>query len=149
MRNCFPKSTSGAPLHTLSKLYDVPVGFVSPFFLGSVLLNLQSPKGGCCSISDDLSWSTIDQLQWVPNRQEFSTILWSWYWTFLLPDYIHFHWTIARVVLYQQEMSTLQDTWFRPFFGLPKLDVIFCLEYSSVHVWYFPLMIFAEISSLY
>ena len=25
-------STSGAPLHTLSKLYDVPVGFVSPSF---------------------------------------------------------------------------------------------------------------------
>ena len=30
MRNYFPKRTSGAPLHTLSKLYDVPVGFVSP-----------------------------------------------------------------------------------------------------------------------
>ena len=28
-RNYFPKLTSGgAPLHTLSKLYDVPVGFV-------------------------------------------------------------------------------------------------------------------------
>ena len=26
----FPKRTSGAPLHTLSKLYDVPVGFVTP-----------------------------------------------------------------------------------------------------------------------
>ena len=32
MRNYFPKRTSGAPLHTLSKLYDVPVGFVSPSF---------------------------------------------------------------------------------------------------------------------
>ena len=30
MRNYFPKRTSGAPLHTLSKLYDVPVGFVFP-----------------------------------------------------------------------------------------------------------------------
>ena len=30
MRNYFPKRTSVAPLHTLSKLYDVPVGFVSP-----------------------------------------------------------------------------------------------------------------------
>ena len=30
MRNCFPKRPSGAPLHTLSKLYDVPVGFVTP-----------------------------------------------------------------------------------------------------------------------
>ena len=34
MRNYFPKLPSGAPLHTLSKLYDVPVGFVSqpPYF---------------------------------------------------------------------------------------------------------------------
>ena len=32
MRNYFPKRTSGAPLHTLSKLYDVTVGFVSPSF---------------------------------------------------------------------------------------------------------------------
>ena len=32
MRNCFPKRPSGAPLHTLSKLYDVPVGFVPPYF---------------------------------------------------------------------------------------------------------------------
>ena len=39
----------------LSKLYDVPVGFVFPTsFLGSVLLYLRSPKSGCCSISDDL-----------------------------------------------------------------------------------------------
>ena len=30
MRNYFPKRSSGAPLHTLSKLYDVPVGFVTP-----------------------------------------------------------------------------------------------------------------------
>ena len=30
MRNYFPKRPSGAPLHTLSKLYDVPVGFVHP-----------------------------------------------------------------------------------------------------------------------
>ena len=30
MRNYFPKRTSGAPLHTLSKLYDVPVGVVTP-----------------------------------------------------------------------------------------------------------------------
>ena len=29
MRNYFPKGPSGAPLHTLSKLYDVFVGFVS------------------------------------------------------------------------------------------------------------------------
>ena len=30
MGNYFSKRTSGAPLHTLSKLYDVPVGFVAP-----------------------------------------------------------------------------------------------------------------------
>ena len=30
MRNYFPKRPSGAQLHTLSKLYDVPVGFVTP-----------------------------------------------------------------------------------------------------------------------
>ena len=38
MRNYFPKRTSGAPLHTLSKLYDVPVGFEPPhpLFWGSV-----------------------------------------------------------------------------------------------------------------
>ena len=30
MRNYFQKRTLGAPLLTLSKLYDVPVGFVHP-----------------------------------------------------------------------------------------------------------------------
>ena len=30
MRNYFPKRPSGAPLHSLSKLYDVSVGFVTP-----------------------------------------------------------------------------------------------------------------------
>ena len=57
MRNYFPKRQSRALLHTLSKLYDVPVGFVSPLFSRCVLLYLRSPKGGCCSISDDLSCS--------------------------------------------------------------------------------------------
>ena len=40
MRNYFPKRPSGAPLHTLSKLYDVPVGFVPPpsLFCGWILL---------------------------------------------------------------------------------------------------------------
>ena len=51
MRNYFPKGTSGASLHTLFISYDVPVGFVSPLFLSSVLLWLRSLKGGCCSIS--------------------------------------------------------------------------------------------------
>ena len=30
MRNCFPKRPSGAPLHTLSKFYDVPIGLITP-----------------------------------------------------------------------------------------------------------------------
>ena len=30
MRNYFPIRPSGAPLHTLSKLYDAPFGFVTP-----------------------------------------------------------------------------------------------------------------------
>ena len=30
MKYYFPKRTSGAPLHTLSLLYDAPVGFVFP-----------------------------------------------------------------------------------------------------------------------
>ena len=30
MRNYFPKRTSGAPLDTLSKLFVVPDGFVTP-----------------------------------------------------------------------------------------------------------------------
>ena len=30
MSKSFPKRPSGAPLHTLSKLYDVPVSFVTP-----------------------------------------------------------------------------------------------------------------------
>ena len=36
MRNNFPKRPSGAPLHTLSRLYDVPVGFVTPPYFGVV-----------------------------------------------------------------------------------------------------------------
>ena len=59
MRNYYQKRTSGAPLYTLSKLYDVPVGFVNPFFRGTVLLYLRSPEVNCCSISDDLSYSCL------------------------------------------------------------------------------------------
>ena len=59
MRNYFPKRQSGAPLHTLSKLYDNPVDFVTPPILRLNIAFLRSPKGGCCSISDDLSCSYI------------------------------------------------------------------------------------------
>ena len=55
MRNYFPEWPSVSPLHTLSKLYDVSVGFVTPPLIqGSVLIYLRSPKVGCCSISDNL-----------------------------------------------------------------------------------------------
>ena len=69
MRNYFPKRPSGAPLHTLSKLYDVPVGFVTPPppILRLNIAFLRSPKGGCCSISDDLSCS-FNVLVQAPTR---------------------------------------------------------------------------------
>ena len=70
MRNYFPKRPSGAPLHTLSKLYDVPVSFVTPppLYWGYILLYLQSPKGGCCSISDDLSCS-YTKMYWNQGKK--------------------------------------------------------------------------------
>ena len=46
LRNYFPKRPSEAPLHTLSKLYDVLVGFVNPLYLRLC--------DGYCSVSDDL-----------------------------------------------------------------------------------------------
>ena len=58
VKNCFMKRPSGAPLHTLSKLYYyVPVGFVTPppLLWRQCLLYLWSPKSGCCSISGYLS----------------------------------------------------------------------------------------------
>ena len=55
MKDYFPERSSCAPLHTLSKLYDFPVGFVHPLFWGCVWLYLRSPKCGYCSKSDDLS----------------------------------------------------------------------------------------------
>ena len=64
MRNYFPKRTSGTSLHTLSKLYDVPVSFVYPLFRGSLLQYLRLPKGGFCSISDDLSCSSQIPIGW-------------------------------------------------------------------------------------
>ena len=59
MRNNFPERPSRAQLHTLSNLYNVPVGCLDPLLiLGSVLLYLRSPKCSCCSISEDLSCSS-------------------------------------------------------------------------------------------
>ena len=45
MRNYFPKRPSGAPLHTLSKLYDVPVGFVTPPYFEAVYAYFAVAKG--------------------------------------------------------------------------------------------------------
>ena len=59
------KRPSGAPLHIWSKLYDFPIGFVPPLFWGCVLPHLRLPKGGCCSITDDLSCS------WNVNNWQF------------------------------------------------------------------------------
>ena len=69
MRNYFPKRPSGAPLHTLSKLYDVPIGFVTPPpILRLNITFLRSPKGGCCSISDDLSCSSSCPIDLLPQH---------------------------------------------------------------------------------
>ena len=70
MRIYFPKWPSGSPLNTLSKLYDVPVGFVAPPLIwGSILLYMRSPMCGCCSISDDLSCScSCSATGWLPIR---------------------------------------------------------------------------------
>ena len=57
MSNNFPKQPSDALLHTLSKLHNIPVGFVTSPSFETVLLYLRSPKWGCRSISDDLSCS--------------------------------------------------------------------------------------------
>ena len=45
IRNYFPKRTSGAPLHTLSKLYDVPVGFVSSPLLRQCIASFAVAEG--------------------------------------------------------------------------------------------------------
>ena len=56
-RSAIVFESSGAPLHTLSKLYDVPVGFVTPLVWGSALLYLRSQKGGCCLL--DIVWLVL------------------------------------------------------------------------------------------
>ena len=57
MRSYFPKRTSGVSLHTASILWCSRWYYSPTLFWSSVLLYLQSPKGGCCSISDGLSRS--------------------------------------------------------------------------------------------
>ena len=73
MRNNFLKQPSGAPLQTLSTLY-VPCWFcTSPPHMshliwviwGSVLLYLQSPKGGDYSTLDDVSCSFNEPMKYL------------------------------------------------------------------------------------
>ena len=95
MRNYFPKRTSGAHLHTLSKLYDVPVAVVTthPLFRGSSLLYLRSSQGSCCSISGVLScfhihvWIEPQQLYYIAFALRCARIINSQSWIFL-PLYI-------------------------------------------------------------
>ena len=51
-----------------------------PLFWGCVLLYLRSPKGGCCSKSDDLScsWSCRKSLNWALGCRE--SLNWEWIW---------------------------------------------------------------------
>ena len=57
LRNYFFKRPSGAPLHTLSNLYDVPVCSVPPppYFDAVYCFYMRSPKGGCCSIKKEMT----------------------------------------------------------------------------------------------
>ena len=66
-------------IYMYTKIFDfvtltVTVGFVTPLFWGCVLLYLRSAKGGCCSISDDLSCSFTYIL--VPEN-----LTWRNFWT--------------------------------------------------------------------
>ena len=59
----------------LSKLYDFFIGFVNPpppLIWGSVMLYMQSPKGACRSISDDLSCSLIIvYVYFIKNKKKY------------------------------------------------------------------------------
>ena len=104
MRIYFPKRPSGAPLHTLSKLYDVSVGFVNspPSSKAVYFFILRLPKGGCCSISNDLSCSF---LQWFVFRSV-------WYippaWPLSWPFAIFFGGSFARLLCQNREIWILQ-----------------------------------------
>ena len=65
MRNNFPKRRLSAPLHTLSKLYDISVGFCGPppLVWGSVLLYFAVAEGWLSS-SDDLSYMCKAEGHW-------------------------------------------------------------------------------------
>ena len=66
MRNYFPKTVVGCTASYFVKIIWCFCLFCNPppLFWGWILLILRSPKGGCCSISDDLScsWSSSSWL---------------------------------------------------------------------------------------
>ena len=62
MRNYIPKRASGAPIYTLSKLYDVSFGCVTPPHLWQCIAYFRLPKGGYWSISDYSSCSFITKV---------------------------------------------------------------------------------------
>ena len=76
MRNNIPKRPSGAPLHTLSKLYNGSVGFIYTLIWDRVLLHLRSPNGGCYSTSDDLSCSCFQACSETKHIFEQPIIRW-------------------------------------------------------------------------
>ena len=82
MRNDIPKRTPSALLHTFfSKLFDIPVGFVTTFSsFEANLLWLQSPNGG------DIGWIVLylnillsmgNLLVYFDHREEYRSCAWS------------------------------------------------------------------------
>ena len=66
MRNYFPKRTSGAPLLTLSKLYDVPVGFVfTPTLLRQCIAIFAVAEGWLLL---DIGWFVLFLLYFVAKK---------------------------------------------------------------------------------
>ena len=57
MRNYFPKQPSGVWLHTLSKLYDVPVGFVPSFPISKLCIALFAVAEGWLLL--DIGWFVL------------------------------------------------------------------------------------------
>ena len=82
MRNYFPKRLSGALLHTLSKLYDVPVGFVTPlFWCGHWCIALFAVAEGLLLL--DIGWFVlfleIKKLRYCCNTTYITIRLQNWY----------------------------------------------------------------------
>ena len=62
MRNIFPNRPSGAPLHTLSKVTDVPVGFVPTPYLMQYIALLAVAEGW---LLIDIGWFVLFCQQWL------------------------------------------------------------------------------------